>query len=114
MRKEDALKALRLERIWVALNLVGVAYYLVKTWDFATPSYAVAPNPIEFNFIAVPILGVFFLLDLIWMLLVVASISRQRRTGYSLFVVLLVGILWVGTVLFVRYRIDCVIEEVQQ
>jgi len=98
----------------VALNLLGVVYYVVRTWEFTTIDWAVGPNPLDVLFVITPIFGVFFPLNLIWTSLVSAAILKGRKTGYNLFVVFLAGILWTGTFFTVRYRIGCAIEEAQK
>jgi len=114
MREKALPRALRQECIWVALNLCGVVWYVIKTWKDTTPSYAIENYPGEFFYSVLPILGTFFLLNLIWTLLVFVAFLRQRSTGYNLLVVLLAGILWTGTFFTVRYRIGCAIEEARQ
>jgi hypothetical protein len=59
MRKVAVLKAFYQESIWLAVNLFGVVYYVVKTRQFLTPDYAVAPNPFSFGDTVIPIFEFF-------------------------------------------------------
>ena len=94
------LKILRQEAIWVALNVAGVVYYLVRTWGMATPDEAMG---LDDRVVAVfQIWGVFLLLNVIW----IVALLRRRRTPRSFLVVLAMGILWFGSYLFLCARID--------
>ena len=95
------LKVLRQEAFWVALNVAGVVYYLVRTWGFATPDAMMGYN-IDKVIAVLQIWGVFLLLNVIW----IVALLRRRRTPRSFLVVLAMGILWFGSYLFLCARID--------
>lgn len=115
MRKEGVLKVRRLERIWMALNIVGVVYYVAKNMvDSPNWWWPIGLDPRESVHTVLPVLASFFLLNLIWTVLVLVAILRRRRTPMTLLVILFVGILWTGTLFGVNCWINCGEEEAQK
>ena len=113
MRKTTVLKAFYQESIWVALNLFGVAYYVVTTRQFLTPTYAVGPDPFSFGDTVFPIFEFFLIVNLVWVAFVFFTISRDRKTVNNLLPILFAFILWTGTFFYIRSRIGQAIEDVQ-
>jgi len=114
MKKTAVFKAFYQEGIWVALNLLGVAYYVVRTRQFLTPTYALGPNPFYLGETVMPIFEVFFIVNLIWAALVIFGISRQRKTANNLFPMLFACVVWIGTFSYIRSRIGQAIEDVRE
>ncbi len=102
------LKVLRQEAIWVALNIAGVVYFVVRLLRFATPDAMMGYNP-DGAIAALQIWGVFLVLNVIW-IVALFTVLRPRRTSRSFLVVLAMGVLWFGSYLFVCARIDAAVK----
>ena len=114
MRKAMVLKAFNQERLWLVANLFGAAYYVVKTRQFLTPSFALAPNGFSFLDAVLPVLEVSFIANLLWAALVIFAVSRRRKTVNNLLTFLSACMLWVGTILYIDFRTGRAIDEVQE
>lgn len=103
------LNAIRQEKWWLGANLVGVGLFLwfaSRTWlepQLRGELVATGGDGVIWTLTALPVLGVFFLADLVWLLLATRR-GIQTKDWLSATVVSSVAVIWITAAIFDQLR----------